>query len=69
MATPTLLTKELERALPAIWSGDNVARVKYFTPWANWTWYASEASRKRGLDSATLRIPWPSEQRGRADAA
>ncbi len=44
MPTPTLLNKELERTLPAIKNGDNIARVKYFTPWSNWTWYASEAS-------------------------
>jgi len=46
--TPTLLTKELERTLPPIKSCDNVARVKYFTPWTNWTWYAAEASRREG---------------------
>ncbi|HWO72510.1 MAG TPA: DUF2958 domain-containing protein [Dehalococcoidia bacterium] len=44
MPTPALLTKEIERTLPPIRSGDNVARVKYFTPWSNWTWYAAEAS-------------------------
>ncbi len=39
-----LLTRELEQTLPPINSGSNVARVKYFTPWSNWTWYAAEAS-------------------------
>ncbi|MPZ50843.1 MAG: DUF2958 domain-containing protein [Dehalococcoidia bacterium] len=39
-----MLTKELERTLPPIQSGCEVARVKFFTPWSNWTWYAAEAS-------------------------
>jgi Protein of unknown function (DUF2958) len=39
-----LLTKELEESLPPVGSGANVAQVKYFTPWSNWTWYAAEAS-------------------------
>jgi len=46
--TPTLLTRDLEQTLPPIKSGDNVARVKYFTPWSNWTWYAAEASAELG---------------------
>lgn len=41
---PALLTKEIERTLPPIRSGDNVARVKYFTPWSDWNRYAGEAS-------------------------
>jgi len=44
VSTPKLLTRELERALPPIKSGGSVARVKYFPPWSNWTWYAAEAS-------------------------
>ena len=39
-----LLTEELQRLLPPIHSDATVAQVKYFTPWSNWTWYASEAS-------------------------
>lgn len=39
-----LLTRELEQALPPIHSDATVAQVKFFTPWAGWTWYASEAS-------------------------
>jgi hypothetical protein len=39
-----LLTEELYRLLPPIHSDATVAKVKYFTPWSNWTWYASEAS-------------------------
>ena len=41
-----LLTKELEKKLPPLHSTekqeDPVAIVKFFTPWTNWTWYATE---------------------------
>ena len=44
-----LLTKELQKKLPPIYSGehlpeigDNIAIVKYFCPWNQWTWYATE---------------------------
>ena len=43
-----LMTKEIERKMPALYSTEEVAgedkilRVKYFTPWAGWTWYVVE---------------------------
>jgi hypothetical protein len=42
-----LLTKAIEKKLPALNSQDHLgldqkAVVKFFTPWSNWTWYASE---------------------------
>jgi hypothetical protein len=42
-----LLTKANVKALPALYSQDGkgqdaIAHVKFFTPWTNWTWYASE---------------------------
>lgn len=41
-----LLTKQIERRLPALGSTDMqedpVAYLKLFTPWSNWTWYAVE---------------------------
>lgn len=43
-----LLTKEVEKSLPKLYSQENtptneqVAQVKFFTPWSNWTWYATE---------------------------
>lgn len=41
-----LLTQEIRRQLPPLYSGeknkDPVVQVKYFTPWTNWTWYATE---------------------------
>jgi len=41
-----LLTEEIKATLPALYSQENVSdpivRVKYFTPWGNWTWYALE---------------------------
>jgi hypothetical protein len=41
-----LLTKEIKRRLPGLHDTaqhpDPVAVVKFFTPWTNWTWYATE---------------------------
>lgn len=41
-----LMTKEVKRLLPGLGAtehdADPMARVKYFTPWSNWTWYATE---------------------------
>lgn len=42
-----LLTAELRKKLPPLYSqdskGDNaIAVVKFFTPYSNWTWYATE---------------------------
>jgi hypothetical protein len=41
-----LLTEELRRELPALYSqehvSDPVVQVKFFTPDSNWTWYATE---------------------------
>lgn len=44
-----LITKEIEAKLPRLYSNesnpDPVAVVKFFTPWSNWTWYATEGER------------------------
>lgn len=43
-----LLTKALEKALPPLYSQDGKpaeqvkVHVKFFTPFSNWTWYATE---------------------------
>ncbi len=41
-----LLTKELRAKLPPLYANeqvdDPVAVVKFFTPWTDWTWYATE---------------------------
>ena len=43
-----LLTKEIEKKLPAIYgtenisAADKVVQVKYFCPWNSWTWYGVE---------------------------
>jgi hypothetical protein len=41
-----LLTKALRKELPALYSQENnpdpKVVVKFFTPWTNWTWYATE---------------------------
>ena len=46
-AAHTLLPEGIARKLPPLYSqeeqGENaIAVVKFFTPWTNWTWYASE---------------------------
>ncbi len=43
-----LLTKELREQFPKLYEGEEVPAedkkviVKFFTPWTNWTWYATE---------------------------
>lgn len=42
-----MLTKANREALPPLYSQDGkgdkaMVFVKYFTPWTNWTWYATE---------------------------
>ena len=39
-----LMTPELEKAFPYWSSTDYKSKViaKFFTPWSNWTWYATE---------------------------
>jgi len=50
-----LLTKELERKLPPLYSTEKVEIpekkliCKFFTPDSNWTWYATEYNPKERL--------------------
>jgi hypothetical protein len=48
MAYQKLLTKEILKKLPKLYATqeqkDPSAIVKFFTPWTNWTWYATEGS-------------------------
>lgn len=41
-----LLTKEIRKRLPPLYTNENIpdpiVQVKFFTPWSNWTWYATE---------------------------
>lgn len=41
-----LMTQEIKKQLPALYSQDNVedpiAKIKYFCPWNQWTWFAIE---------------------------
>ena len=41
-----LLTKELAQQIPALYAQEQVkdplVYVKFFAPWSNWTWYATE---------------------------
>ena len=49
-----LITKEIERKIPALYSteGSDNQRgvVKFFTPWAGWTWYVIEGERQEDGD-------------------
>ena len=50
----TLLPPSIAAQLPPLYSqeeqGDNaIAAVKFFTPWTNWTWYASEYDPEQRL--------------------
>lgn len=41
-----LLTEQLRKQLPPLYATENEKNptiyVKFFTPWSNWTWYATE---------------------------
>ena len=42
-----LLTKQIRKELPSLYSQEPLGLdakviVKFFTPWTNWTWYATE---------------------------
>ena len=42
-----LMTKEIKKALPPLYSTEGTypvkpVAVKFFTPWTNWTWYVFE---------------------------
>ena len=42
-----LMTKTVQKALPALYSQDGkgddaIVHAKFFTPWSNWTWFVME---------------------------
>lgn len=41
-----LMTKAIEKKIPKLYSqekvNDPIVYVKFFCPWSNWTWYATE---------------------------
>jgi len=50
----TLITPEIAQHLPPLYSQeekgeDALAVAKFFTPWTNWTWYASEYDPEQRL--------------------
>ena len=49
-----LLTKEIEKKLPALYSQEKVKNpkivVKFFHPLSDWTWYAYEGERQENGD-------------------
>ena len=49
-----LLTKQIQNQLPELYAQDGqgmnaIAYVKFFTPWSNWTWYATEYDPETGM--------------------
>lgn len=44
-----LLTKAIEKTIPMLYATENVkdpiVRVKFFSPYSDWTWYATEGQR------------------------
>lgn len=51
-----MLTKEIEKNIPALYATDgqpdDVRKIaaKFFTPWANWTWYVFEGEKQANGD-------------------
>lgn len=49
-----LITKEIENKMPALYATDGAEDkdviVKFFTPWANWTWYVFEGEKMENGD-------------------
>ena len=48
-----LVTKELEKKFPEIYKTQNqkdpIVQAKYFCPWNNWTWFATEYDKEEGI--------------------
>lgn len=68
-----LLTKENLKNLPALGSTDGqgdkaVIQAKFFTPWAGWTWYATEYDPETrtffGLVDANSSTTWHEKELG-----
>jgi hypothetical protein len=62
-----LMTKEIEAKFPALYENeektaeDTKIFAKFFTPWANWTWYATEYSPEDRLFFGYVSSPDGSE--------
>lgn len=37
-----LMTQEILKRIPKLDEGNKTAHVKFFAPWSNWTWFATE---------------------------
>jgi hypothetical protein len=48
-----LVTKELEKKFPEIYQTQNqkdpIVQARYFCPWNNWTWFATEFDKEEGI--------------------
>ena len=61
-----VLTKDIERKLPPLYSQDGegeaaIAQVKFFTVVADWTWYASEYAADTGVFFGLVGSPYATE--------
>ena len=51
-----LMTKEIEKNMPALYSQEKKSpedikiAVKFFCPWSNWTWFATEGEKQEDGD-------------------
>jgi hypothetical protein len=49
-----LLTKEIKNTIPKLYTQeaveDPIVHVKFFAPWTNWTWYATEGQEEPNGD-------------------
>ena len=53
MARQKFLTKEIAKRIPALYSQENVTdpivHAKWFCPWNQWTWFATELDQEEGI--------------------
>jgi len=61
-----LMTQEILDRIPALYAQDGkgdeaIVHVKFFTPWTNWTWYATEYDPEQRLFFGYVSSPMGSE--------
>lgn len=60
------MTKEILDRIPALYAQDGkgdeaIVHVKFFTPWANWTWYATEYDPEERIFFGYVKSPMGAE--------